>query len=83
MTLAAGRPALALTSNASITTSGPSVAFGSADGSFGAPEEVGPGSSRIEGEALAFSPLTGRPTLVWTQYNDAMSHDVVLASTLG
>ncbi len=32
--------------------------------------------------SVAFSPLTGRPTLVWTQYNDAMSHDVVLASTL-
>ena len=78
---AAGRPALALTSNASITPSGPFVALGSTHGSFGAPEEVGPGSPRIQDEALAFSPSTGRPTLVWTQYNEALPPDVALASS--
>jgi hypothetical protein len=82
-TSAAGRPALALTSSASVTPSGPFFALGSADSSFGAPEEVGPGSPRIEGETLAFSPTTGRPTLVWTQYNDALPPDLALASTRG
>ncbi len=71
----AGRPALALTGN------GPFVAFGSPDGSFGVPETVGAFGSRTEGEALAFSPLTGRPTLVWTTYNEALPSRAVLAST--
>lgn len=76
-----GRPALALTSAASVIRSGPFVAFGSPGGSFGAPQAVGPVSSRIEGEALAFSPLTGQPTLVWTHYDEASFSDNVLAST--
>jgi hypothetical protein len=76
-TSAAGRAGLALTSDASVLPSGPCVALGVADGSFGAPEVVGPGSPNITGEALAFSPLNGRPTLVWTQHGDA------LASTRG
>jgi hypothetical protein len=82
-TTTAGRPALALTSNASVTPSGPFVALGAANGSFPAPEAIGPGSSSINGAALAFSPLTGRPTLVWTQYDPALQHSVVLASSRG
>jgi hypothetical protein len=66
-TSTAGRPALALTSNASETPHGPFVALGMAGGPFGTPEAVGPGSPRTNGMALAFSPPTGRPTLVWTQ----------------
>jgi len=72
-TSTAGRPALALTSNASTTPSGPFVALGAADGSFGAPEVVGPGAPNIIGEALAFSPLTGQPTLVWTQLRSVLA----------
>jgi hypothetical protein len=77
-TSAAGRAGLALTSDASVgLPSGPFVALGVADGSFGAPETVGPGGPNVNGEALAFGPLNGRPTLVWTQHGDA------LASTRG
>ena len=72
-TSAAGRPALALTSNASETPSGPFVALGTPGGPFGTPEAVGPGSTSINGMALAFSPVTGRPTLVWTQSGTAMA----------
>ena len=71
----AGRPALAVMGH------GPFVAFGSSDGSFGAPEAVGPAGPRAVGEALAFSPLTGRPTLVWTSYAPEPSSTAVLAST--
>ncbi len=78
---ASGRPALALVSNPSVTPTGPFVVFGTPGGSFGAPEAVGPGSPRIEGEALAFSPTSGRPTVVWTQYDDALSRGLALAST--
>lgn len=69
----AGRPALALTSNASQTPSGPFVSLAAANGTFGAPEAVGPGGPNINGEALAFSPLTGQPTLVWTQFKSALA----------
>ena len=66
-TSTAGRPALAVTSSASEAPSGPFVALGMAGGPFDTPEAVRPASSNINGMALAFSPITGRPTLVWTQ----------------
>lgn len=70
----AGRPALALTADTSQTPSGPFVVLGAAaGGGFGLPEAVGPGSAAINGEALAFSPRTGRPTLVWTQFRTVMA----------
>ena len=71
----AGRPALALTGNASHSPSGPFVALGAANGTFATPDAVGPGGSQINGETLAFSPRSGQPTLVWTQFK------TVLAST--
>ena len=79
----AGRPALALEA-AGVpvrAATGPFVAFGSPDGVFGLPEAVGSGSRRAEGEALAFSPVTGRPTLVWKAYDEALFSRSVLAST--
>jgi hypothetical protein len=74
-TSAAGRPALALVSNASEAPSGPFVVLGTAGGPFGTPEAVGPDSPSPTGTgaALAFSPLTGRPTLVWTQSGHALA----------
>jgi hypothetical protein len=72
-TTTVGRPALAVTSNASETPSGPFVSLGMRGGPFGMPEAVGPGSTDISGMALAFSPVTGRPTLVWTQSGHAMA----------
>ena len=51
----------------------PFVALAAADGSFAAPEAVRPGSPSVNGEALAFSPLTERPTLVWTQFKVALA----------
>lgn len=69
----AGRPALALTATASSVPSGPFVALGASDGSFATPEAVGPGAQSINGEALAFSPRTGRPTLVWTQFKSLLT----------
>jgi len=61
----AGQPALALTSGAVETAAGPFVALGSAAGAFGTPEALGTGTAPVAGEALAFDPRTGRPTLVW------------------
>jgi len=63
----AGRPGLALRSEPTDAPSAPFAAFALRDGSFGAPERVAPGGGTIGGEALAFSPVSGRPTLVWTQ----------------
>jgi hypothetical protein len=64
-----GRAALALASNASEAPSGPFVALGTVSGTFSAPEAVGRPGPRNDGTgaALAFSPRTGRPTLVWTR----------------
>jgi len=67
------RPGLALTGTASDSPSGPFVALGTTGGAFGAPEAVGPGASAVNGAALAFSPRTGRPTLVWTQVKTVMA----------
>jgi hypothetical protein len=62
----AGLPAVALTDPVDPMTP-PLTAFANRDGSFGLPEAVTGGAAGIGGQALAFSPVTGRPTLVWTQ----------------
>ena len=77
-----GRPALALTATPVTTPTGPFFALGSAAGSFGAPEAIGAGTAHVDGEALAFSPRTGRPTLVWTEVRPAaQTITLALAST--
>ena len=71
---AAGRPAIAVVSAASVVPRGPFVALGRADGSFDVPELVGSEAvPSINGASLAFSPLTGRPTLVWTAYKTVLT----------
>ena len=82
-TAPAGLVGLALGSEAVDSLTTPFAAFAERDGSFGAPEPIAPGAETIGGEALAFSPVTGRPTLVWTQtrFQDGQATTATLAST--
>jgi hypothetical protein len=79
----AGRPALALRSEPVDALSAPFVTFARRDGSFGVPEAVASASAGVGGEALAFNPVTGLATLVWTQtsFEKDQPRAATLAST--
>lgn len=79
-----GRRAVAMRSARGGATLRPHVALADAGESFAAAEPVDPtGSGFVEQEALAFSPRTELPTLVWTERRAvaASGRTLVLAAT--